>query len=334
MSYPLRIQRDDLIYFVTNRCTHEMFLLRPCPVVNAIILGCLARAVAKHGIEMIGFVFMGNHFHLIFRAPGLNMGEFMRDFESWLAGKIKRHLKTTSTIFSRRYRSVDILDDATAFDKLIYVLANPCASDLVDKPEQYPGLSSLSYQLEAKPVCGRWIEQEKLTRNRKRNKDYDEEKAASYHSFELAVLPFMADLSVRERAAKIARALEGACGKLRRARGSKRVVGARRLQAIDPFSRPKEPAFSVCPPSLSQDKSKIEEHREHRANTTRSYYRARSHDRDPRRASPAKYPPGTTPPGHQRCVGYPTPSRKTAMVNDRDQPAVGVSNAGADARVA
>ncbi|MBA2665107.1 MAG: hypothetical protein H0U74_22665 [Bradymonadaceae bacterium] len=314
MSYPLRIQRADFIYFVTNRCTHEMFLLRPCPKVNAIILGCLARAVTKHGIEMIGFVFMGNHFHLIFRAPGLNMGEFMRDFESWLASKLKRHLKATSTIFARRYTSVDLLDDATAFDKLIYVLANPCASDLVDKPEQYPGLSSLSYHLEAKPVCGGWIEQEKLTRNRKRNKAYDVEKAVTSHSFELAVLPSMAELSTSERATKIAQALKETCERLKHARGRKRVVGTRRLQGIDPFSRPKEPKFSACPPCLSQQPSKIDEHREHRANTTKSYYRARSHDRDPRRTSPAKYPPGTTPPGHQRCVQHPTLASKFGVV--------------------
>ncbi|MBA2663762.1 MAG: hypothetical protein H0U74_15855 [Bradymonadaceae bacterium] len=284
-------------------------MLRPGPAVNAIILGCLARAVVKHGIAMIGFVFMGNHFHLLFRAPGLNMGEFMRDFEAWLAIKLQRHWKTTSKLFGRRYSAVDILDDASAYDKLIYLLANPCASDLVERPEQYPGLSSLSYHLDETPVCGRWIEQEKLTRNRKRNAHYDEEKAATYHSFALMPLPSMAQKSASERAALITHTLGETCAKLKHRRGNKRVVGARQLQAINPFSRPKDPKCSPCPACLSTLASKIAEHLEHRERVTQSYYRARSHDRDPRRTTAAKYPPGTTPPGHQRCVPYPTTSK-------------------------
>jgi putative transposase len=86
----IRIHRPDMIYMVSNRCVDELFLMRPDARVNALVLGCLARAVEKHGVELIGFVFMANHFHLVLRAPNNNLSAFMQDFERWLAIKLQR----------------------------------------------------------------------------------------------------------------------------------------------------------------------------------------------------------------------------------------------------
>nr|MBA2665345.1 hypothetical protein [Lujinxingiaceae bacterium] len=246
--------------------------------------------------------FMGNHFHLLCRAPRMNLGEFMRDFQSWLATKLQQHWKTTSQIFSRRYSAVDLLDDATAFDKLIYLLANPCAAALVQNPKDYPGLSSLPYHLDDQPICGRWVTQEKLTRNLKRNKDYDPELAASYHSIRLTPLPSLEPKSAEQRASTITQELAATCAALHKKRGKKGVLGARRLQRLDPKSRPKAPKFTPCPTCLSTQQAKKDAHKAHRQAVTASYYRARSHDRNPQRQGPAHYPVGTTPPGHQKCV--------------------------------
>ncbi|MFU8802975.1 MAG: transposase, partial [Bradymonadaceae bacterium] len=191
MAFSIRIQNPKTIIFVSNRCVDELFLLQSDPRVNALVLACLARAAVQRGIELLGYVFMGNHFHLILRAPQGNLGCFMRDFQSWLAIKLKKIRKFKGSLFPERYKQVDILDDAKAFEKLIYTLVNPCAANLVTRPGDYPGLSSLGHNIGGGKIVGRWIDDEKYNRNRKRNPKYAQEKAATYHEIELTPLPQM-----------------------------------------------------------------------------------------------------------------------------------------------
>jgi putative transposase len=305
MAFSIRIQNPKIITFVSNRCIDELFLLKPCPRVNALILGCLARAVAKYGIELIGYVFMGNHYHLILRAPHGNLGAFMRDFQSWLVKKLKKiRKKISGSVFPQRYKQVDILDDAKAFEKLIYLLANPCAANLVARPGEYPGLSSLPYNLSGGKIVGRWIDEERYNRNRKRNPNYLEEKAATYHEIELTPLPQMAGWTQDRRAQTILRALDARCEGLDLERGAKRVVGVKRLAKLDPYTRPKTPKKSPCSRAVCTDPEKIALYEEHRARVIESYYKARKKAQDPKRKTPVQYPPGTSPPGIARSTPY------------------------------
>jgi putative transposase len=305
MAFSIRIQNPKIITFVSNRCIDELFLLKPCPRVNALILGCLARAVAKYGIELIGYVFMGNHYHLILRAPHGNLGAFMRDFQAWLARKLKKiRKKISGSVFPQRYRQVDILDDAKAFEKLIYLLANPCAAHLVASPQEYPGLSSLPYHLSGGKIVGRWVDEERFNRNRKRNPKYPQEKAATYHEIELTPLPQMAGWTQQRRALTILRALEGRCESLEVERGKKRVVGVKGLEKLDPYSRPRSPKKSTCARAVCTDPEKIGLYEEHRARVIESYYKSRKKAQDPKRKTPVKYPPGTSPPGIAMSTPY------------------------------
>lgn len=305
MAFSIRIQNPKMITFVSNRCIDELFLLKPSPRVNALILACLARSVAKYGIELIGYVFMGNHFHLILRAPHGNLGSFMRDFQSWLAIKLKRIRKRISgSVFPKRYKQVDILDDAKAFEKLIYTLVNPCAADLVARPGEYPGLSSLPYNLAGGKIVGRWIDEEKYNRNRKRNPKYLEEKAATYHEIELTPLSQMVGWTQERRALTILGALDARCEGLDIERGNKRLVGVKGIEKLDPYTRPKRPKKSPCLRAVCTDPEKIDLYEEHRARVIKSYYKAREKARDPARKTPVKYPPGTSPPGMAKSEPY------------------------------
>ena len=52
MSRPLRYQPEEWsTFFVTARCIHSRFLLRPSPRVNKLIIGVLARAVERFDIR-------------------------------------------------------------------------------------------------------------------------------------------------------------------------------------------------------------------------------------------------------------------------------------------
>ena len=63
MSRPIRYQPEEWsVFFVTVRCIHSRFLLRPSQRVNVLIVGVLARAVERFDVTLFGVCFLSNHY--------------------------------------------------------------------------------------------------------------------------------------------------------------------------------------------------------------------------------------------------------------------------------
>lgn len=304
MAKRLRYWPPTTIFLITNRCVDEKLLLRPSPEVNALILACLTRAAERSGIELMGFIFMGNHFHLLVRVPRTNLGDFMRNFESWLVIKLKNLVpeigKIKGSLFPVRYREVHIIDESKALEKLTYILTNPCAADLVKRPGDYPGLSSLSFHESEAVIKGRWVNEEKFNKNRKRNPNYAEEKAVTYHCINLTPLPGMEGLTKERRWEVIRNTVEKRCEKLDARRGRKPVLGARKVLCAKPTSRPKQPEFSSYTDVVGADSEQVRAYREQRRDAVASFYKARRRDRDEKRKTAVRYPCGMCRPGEAR----------------------------------
>ena len=92
MSRPLRYQPDEWsTVFVTARCIHSRFLLRPSPKVNKLVIGVLARAVKRVEIKLNGMCFLSNHYHLLLSShDAANLAAFMQYVGSNIAGEIGR----------------------------------------------------------------------------------------------------------------------------------------------------------------------------------------------------------------------------------------------------
>ena len=61
MSRPIRYQPEQWsVSFVTGRCIHSRYLLRPSPRTNAIVIGVLARALHRYEVKLFGVCFMSN----------------------------------------------------------------------------------------------------------------------------------------------------------------------------------------------------------------------------------------------------------------------------------
>ncbi len=165
MGYPLRIQHEESIYFVTNRCLQERFLMQPDdPYVVQLCRGALVMAAKKHKVEVFTFVFMGNHYHLVVRAPLLNLDVFMQQFQGQLARRINRHRGRHGTFFGGRYTYAPILDQEQLAQKVVYTLLNPVAAGLVEHPRHWPGASAYEGHLSGQPIEGRWMDFEQVAR--------------------------------------------------------------------------------------------------------------------------------------------------------------------------
>jgi REP-associated tyrosine transposase len=59
------IPEEETLVEVTCRTVHGRYLLRPSLLLNAIIIGVLARAVRRYGVRCCAFAFLSGHYHLL-----------------------------------------------------------------------------------------------------------------------------------------------------------------------------------------------------------------------------------------------------------------------------
>ena len=145
MGRRLRVQKEDAIYFITNRCFQAQYWLKPDfhGHFNKLILRCLSIAQKRYGVLIYGYVFMSNHFHILVRAPEMNLSHFMRDVQSLIARNVNLLRKRRGTLFPDRFTSALVLDKEAVFTMARYILLNPVRAKLVETPDQWPGLISI-----------------------------------------------------------------------------------------------------------------------------------------------------------------------------------------------
>ncbi len=310
MAYKLRVQRPERLYLVTTRCVGAQHLMRPDVECCRIILACLSRFVVTHKIDVYGFVFMSNHFHLLCGAPLLNLSAFLQDLNSSIARRLNKHRERVGVFFGERYSSVDVLCGDKALEKLLYILMNPCAAGLVAKPCDYPGVSSCAYQLSGEKVQGHWVDLKRFHRNRRRNPNVRKEDYVTTYEFALKPLPQWQSLSQKERSQRLETALVGHCKKLKKRRkleGKKYYLGPEECRRVDPLSSPKQPKKSIYSACVGSNSESVKTYNEQRQAVVAAYRKARKLDCRAVRSKTVTgvcYPPGTLPPGCRWCVPY------------------------------
>ena len=161
MSRPIRYQPEEWsVSFVTGRCIHSRYLLRPSPRTNAIVIGVLARALHRYEVKLFGVCFMSNHYHLLLSSKNAAaLASFMQYIGSNIARKIGRMHRWREKFWSRRYRASAVLDEAAQQDRMRYILSNSVKEGLVKHPRYWPGVHCYRHLVERTPLSGIWIDQ-------------------------------------------------------------------------------------------------------------------------------------------------------------------------------
>ncbi|CAN5747064.1 hypothetical protein BH11MYX4_BH11MYX4_30800 [soil metagenome] len=135
-------------HLMTRRCTQRQMLLRPERRVEEIFLYCLALAAERYGLTIHGFIAMSNHEHFIVRDNRGNYPEFLA-YHHRLVAMAMNALRGRRENFwaAEQPSAVRLVEPADRFAKLVYLLANPVAADLVDCVSDWPGASSFKLHL-------------------------------------------------------------------------------------------------------------------------------------------------------------------------------------------
>lgn len=241
MGRPLRMFEPDGLYFITGRCLQARFLLRPSPETNGIVGGVLARAASRFEVDLYGFVFTSNHFHLLLGARRCNIPAFMQYLRGNIAKKLGRAIDWPGKFWDRRYDAEPVLDDEAAIGRLRYILAHGVKEGLVTKVDEWPGLSCVQELRDGASRSFAWP-----------GSDVADDTA--HVSLSLAVLPCWSTHDVVEQRRLVAELVASVEAQALSERGSQ-PLGALLVEAQHPHHRPARPKRTrrpLCHASTSE----------------------------------------------------------------------------------
>jgi len=130
-------------YFASSRMEEGLPLL-PYKIINTIIWGIASRAQRLYPVEIVGMLFMANHFHLCLVAIDPQaVSDFFRYMKAELGHAVNRMLgRRKHTVWEAGYDSPIVLTAPDVMRYLVYLYSNPVSAELIDSIDQYPGVST------------------------------------------------------------------------------------------------------------------------------------------------------------------------------------------------
>lgn len=132
------IRSNVLPYHVTSRSNNKEWFTLPMPEMWDLAQESLKEAININSVEIISFVLMGNHYHMLILTPEGNLDDFMYEFNKRFALKIKNRTGQINRIFGGRYKWCLIESQHYLLNCYKYVYQNPVRAGLVQNCEDYP----------------------------------------------------------------------------------------------------------------------------------------------------------------------------------------------------
>ncbi len=111
MARPLRIEFPGAIYHVMSRGNARQTVFRDDSDYQRLIKG-LETVVGRLGWDLLCFVLMPNHFHLLVRTPRPNLSRGMQHLTSGYANWCSRRHRRPGHTFQGRFKSELIEDES------------------------------------------------------------------------------------------------------------------------------------------------------------------------------------------------------------------------------
>jgi Transposase IS200 like len=252
MGRPIRfLPPETPLVEVTCRALQGRCLLRPSKRLNLTCVGVLARAARIYGMQVCGYSFLSNHYHLLLRPVSAGqLANFMSYFNGNLAREAGRLHSWRGRFWGRRYRAIPVSSEPEAqIARLRYLLEQGCKENLVARPEDWPGATCLSALLTGELVRGFWHDRTAESRARQRHGKAGVSEFVVEETLALCPLPCWDELSAKETRDLV----EGLARQISRETAERirrtgvRPLGRRRVLRLDPHSRPERIERSPAP---------------------------------------------------------------------------------------
>lgn len=143
-------------YEVVTKCCGDEMLMRPdawSVFITALALAIACAAFPR--VHVVSVCFLSNHMHLVLYVAtdedARSISDFMQRLDQLIAQDLNKHRERNGHFFRGPPRITAILDDAHLADRMTYTHAQPVHHGLVERVEDWPGLSSFRAVCEGKP---------------------------------------------------------------------------------------------------------------------------------------------------------------------------------------
>ncbi len=190
---------------VTSRTIQGRFLLRPSRWLRLTTIGILARGLSRHRVQIHGYSFLSNHYHLILSAADAReLASFMEYVNGNLAREAGRRHDWRARFYAGRYRAIEISrEPAAQLGRLRYVLAHGAKEGLVASPLDWPGAHCARPLLDGRPAVGIWHDRTAEYRARTRGRRVSSGAFVTEEVLPLTPLPALAHLGSKEQRAAV-----------------------------------------------------------------------------------------------------------------------------------
>jgi putative transposase len=115
----------------------------------------------EYNAQLIGYVFMPSHLHLLILIDGKELANFMRDFKKYVSQKAMKDIGIRDKqIWQPGYDRQVVYSEEVFRTKLEYIHNNPIRGGLVENPADWKWSSALDYLAEREgpiPVWKDWM---------------------------------------------------------------------------------------------------------------------------------------------------------------------------------
>ncbi len=154
MARPLRIEYPGACYHITSRGNEQKGIFKSQRDREK-FLEYLESATIRYGAVIHAYCLMSNHYHLLLETPEGNLSKIMRHINGAYTTYFNVKRKRAGHLLQGRYKAILVEADEYLVELSRYIHLNPVRVGLVEKPEQYPWSSYLSYMGHSKPLT--WL---------------------------------------------------------------------------------------------------------------------------------------------------------------------------------
>lgn len=230
---PIRNRNPDIFRLITIRTCEARLWISPTSNVKKLIGGIIARYQEIFEVELFAYNVLGNHMHLVAKAPKSNIDEFCENVNREIAKRINWRHKREGKFWGRRYDDQQILTQDDLLEAFLYVTTNPSKHGLVSNSQDWPGLNSYEQSLTEKDRCFSF-------------NHYSKEPRVTKHKLKLSVLPALKELSKKKRAELLTKLLSERSAQIAKDRG-KSFLGLQALLDQEPGEKPANVSKSPRP---------------------------------------------------------------------------------------
>jgi len=154
MARPLRIEYPGAHYHITSRGNEQKDIFKSQRDREK-FLEYLDSATTRYGAVIHAYCLMSNHYHLLLETPGGNLSEIMRHINGAYTTYFNVKRKRAGHLLQGRYKAILVEADEYLVELSRYIHLNPVRVGIIERPEQYPWSSYLSYTGHSKPPA--WL---------------------------------------------------------------------------------------------------------------------------------------------------------------------------------